>query len=168
MKMRLAALALLALPLAACASSNLTVEQPMRAAPMRVTTVTLQQDQSNVTVTDDAKTYLDTRMRDAFYDGETPAFRQGNDLTVRYRFVSFERGSRALRYLVPFIAGGSTMIVEAEFIDPQGNVLSRVRGQGQVNGGIAGGSHNSAIESAVGQIRDYAVQTFGQRRTASR
>lgn len=159
MKIRLAAFALLALPLAACASSNLTVEQVAR-SPVRVTAIELQQDQSTVNISDDARGYLDTRMRAAFHEGDAPAFRTGNQMLVRYRFVSYERGSRALRYLVPFVAGGSTMIVEAEFIDPNGVTIARVRGQGQVNGGIAGGSHNSAIDSAVGQIRDYAVQTF--------
>lgn len=49
------------------------------------------------------------------------------------------------------------MIGEAEFVSPAGQVISRVRGQGQVSGGIAGGSHNTAIDSAVKQMRDYAV-----------
>ncbi len=159
MKMRLAALALLAMPIAACTSSNLTVEQAAR-NPVRANSVNLQYADSTVQVSQDAQTYLQQRMNNAFLGGDAPAFRQGQDMTVRYRFVSFERGSRVARYLLPGIAGGSTMIVEAEFVSPSGEVLARVRGQGNVGGGIAGGSHNSAIDSAVNQIREFAVNTF--------
>ncbi len=159
MKLRLAALLLLTIPLVACTSSNLTVEQASR-APVRINAVNLEPQESTVQVSADAQSYLIERMRNAFLGGEAPAFAQGQDLTVRYKFVSFERGSRAARYLLPGIAGGSTMIVEAEFVTPDGQVISRVRGQGQVGGGLAGGSHNSAIDSAVNQIREYAVTTF--------
>jgi hypothetical protein len=159
MKLRLAALALLALPLGACTSSNLIVEQAAR-APVSVQSVNLVYGDSTVNVTDDAAAYLNERMRNAFHGGDAPAFAQGNDMTVRYRFVSYETGSRVVRYLLPGIAGGSTMIVEAEFVSPSGEVIARVRGQGNVGGGIVGGSHNSAIDSAVNQIREFAVANF--------
>jgi hypothetical protein len=159
MNYRLAALLLISMPLAACTSSNLTVEQAAK-TPIRVQAVELQMADSTVNISDDAKNYLNERMRNAFTGGDAPLFKQGADMLVRYRFVSFEKGSRVARYLLPGIAGGSTMIVEAEFVDPNGVVVSRVRGQGNVGGGIAGGSHNSAIDSAVNQIREYAQNTF--------
>ena len=159
MKLRLAALLLLAMPIAACSSSNLIVEQAAR-NPIRAQAVNLVYDNSTVNVSDDAVTYLRDRMENAFHGGDAPAFARGQDVTIRYRFVSFERGSRIARYMLPGIAGGATMIVEAEFVSPSGEVLSRVRGQGNVGGGLVGGSHNSAIDSAVNQIREYAVANF--------
>jgi hypothetical protein len=159
MKVRLAALALLAAPIAACSSSNLIVEQAVR-QPMRVNAVQLAYSDSTVNVDPDGIAYLQRKMTEAFHGGTAPAFREGQDLTIRYRFVSYEEGSRIGRYLLGGLTGGATMLVEAEFVTPGGDTIGRVRGQGNVSGGIAGGSHNSAIDSAVKQIRDYAVATF--------
>ena len=155
MQLRLAALLLISAPLAACASSALTVEQAIR-VPVRAASVNLARAESTVDVTADAQTYLDQKMHAAFHDGPN-AFGDGNDVTIRYRFVTYQRGSRALRYIGAGILGGKAkVVVEAEFLSATGERIGLVRAEGEVAGGIAGGSHNSGIDKAVNEIRAYA------------
>jgi len=159
MKLRLAALLLLAMPLAACASSHLTVEQPYR-GNLTANAVNLVYGDSTVDVSEDAVAYLRNRMEQAFYTSEAP-FARGNDVTVRYRFLTYDRGSRAARYFLGGLAGGEAkMLVEAEFLSPAGERLALVRAEGEVGAGAFGGSHNSAIDQAVQEIREYADTAF--------
>lgn len=159
MKIRVAALMLLAMPLSACVSSNLMVEQAAR-GQTRVSSVNLAYQSDAAQVEAEAASYLQRRMELAFTGGAQPPFSSGQEMTVRYRFISYARGSRLARYMLPGIAGGATMLIEAEFVSPSGQVMGRVRGQGRVAGGLVGGSHNSAIDTAVNQIRDYAIANF--------
>ncbi len=52
------------------------------------------------------------------------------------------------------------MVLEVDFIGPDGTVLSTVRGEGGVNWGLAGGSANSGIDEAVEKIAEYAEVQF--------
>lgn len=111
-------------------------------------------------MTNDAAAYLQSRMREAFFGKDAP-FTRGNDLTIRYRFVGFDRGRRLSRYMLGGLAGGEAqMVIEAEFVAPDGKVLAKIQSQGRVNGGVFGGSSNSAIDGAVKEIRDYATANF--------
>jgi hypothetical protein len=52
------------------------------------------------------------------------------------------------------------MVVEAQFLDQAGTVLSRVRAEGELSGGFFGGSRRSAIDKAVKEISEYAIAAF--------
>jgi hypothetical protein len=155
MKIRLAVALLAAVPLSACASSALTVEQPIR-AQVRGAAVNLTYGESTVDISPEAVSYLNERMNQEFFTGDTP-LRAGNDVTIRYRFVAYEKGSRAARYFGGGLLGGKAkMVIEAEFLSASGERIGLVRSEGEVAGGAFGGSHNSAIDKAVKEIRDYA------------
>lgn len=127
---------------------------------MHAQSVKLEYEQGGAAVTQDAAAYLQRKMEEAFFGPNQP-FTRGNDLTVRYRFVGFDRGSRISRYLLGGLAGGEAeMVIEAEFVRPDGTVLAKVQSQGRVNAGFFGGSSNSAIDGAVKEIRDYAIANF--------
>lgn len=150
---------LIAAPLSACASNHLLVEQAA-SAPMRAQSVTLDYEPGGAAVTADAAAYLKAKMQEAFFSKDAP-FSQGNELTIRYHYMGFDRGSRLSRYFLGGLAGGEAqMVVEAEFIAPNGTVLSKIQSQSRVNGGFFGGSSNSAIDGAVKEIHDYAVANF--------
>ena len=96
----------------------------------------------------------------ALFDGETPIFRRGDGITVRYRYVGFNEGSRVGRYLTAGIGGSSKVLLEADFVGPNGTLLARVRGEGSVSGGLFGGSNKTGIDKAIEEIADYAARTF--------
>lgn len=151
---------LIAAPISACASNHILVEQPAVTA-FHTQSVALDYEAGGAGVTDDAAAYLQRKMQEAFFSGDTP-FARGNGLTIRYRFIGFDRGSRMGRYFLGGLAGGEAqMVIQAEFVAPDGKVLAKIQSQSRVNGGFFGGSSNSAIDGAVKEIRDYAVANFG-------
>lgn len=166
--LKIAALIFVAMPLAACGSGHLVVEQP-NTSQVRARGIELQYDNSTTNVPEGASEYVREKMEEAFFTGDNSIFQPGADMLVRYRFIGFDRGSRAGRWLAgPLGVGGAQMVLEAEFVDTSGNVLARVRGQGELSGGFFGGSSNSAIDKAVNEIARYARQQFGNRPARNR
>jgi hypothetical protein len=159
-RFKLALLLFVAVPLAGCASSHLIVEQPSR-VNLRASSVTLAYDETSTGVPAASAAYVQHKMEEAFYGGQQHYFTSGGDLTVRYHFVGFDQGSRLGRYALGALGvGEAQMVLEAQFVAPDGSVVAVVRGQSAVRGGFFGGSSNTAIDKAVGEIRDYAVQHF--------
>jgi hypothetical protein len=158
MMLRVTGLALIAAVLTACGGGKLTVEQPLRSysRPFSVLLEYKPADQVPKAVSD----YLEAKMDQAFFKGNPP-FGRGFDITVRYRFVAYEPGSRVGRAVLgPLGVGAAQMAIEAEFVDQDGTVLSRVRSQGETRAGVFGGTIHSAIDRAVEDIRRYAVIHF--------
>lgn len=164
MKNAIALLSLAAL-LSACTSTTLAVEQPLT-ANVRADAVNLQfVSGSPNSVSDEAAAYLQRRMEREFFAGPI-AFRRGSDITIRYGFAGYDEGSRFGRWLTAGLAGEAKMVIQAEFVDSSGAVLSRVRSISTQRRGVYGGSHNSAIDEAVEEIALYAAanfRTFGKR-----
>ncbi|MEO7178507.1 MAG: DUF4410 domain-containing protein [Allosphingosinicella sp.] len=159
-KFKLALAILVAVPLAGCASSHLIVEQPSH-AELRAGSAKLVYDDTTTGVSNSASTYVQKKMEAAFYGGDKPRFVRGEELTVKYHFVGFDKGSRVGRYMLgPLGVGEAQMILEAQFFDPSGTMVAVVRGQSAVRGGFFGGSANTAIDKSVKEIRDYAVEHF--------
>ena len=145
--------------LSACASSVLTVEKPYSGAE-RYSSAELKYDQSSVPVDENNLSYTQRKLDQALFGGKSPIFKRGQGLTVRYRYVGFNEGSRVGRYLLPGIAGGSKIVLEADFVNSEGAVLATVRGEGAVAGGFFGGSNKSGVDKAVSEIADYAARNF--------
>lgn len=148
-----------AVALSGCASSMLSVEKPY-AGTQRFDTASVVYDESSVPVDADNLEYTKNKMEAAFYEGESPIFTKGDGLTVKWRYVGFNEGSRLGRYMLPGIAGGSKILLEADFVDADGTVLSTVRGEAEVGGGFAGGSNKTGIDKAVKEIATYAAAKF--------
>ena len=148
-----------ALSLSACASGALTVEQPNRSA-FKTNAAQVVYDDSLVGVENEDVAYTQRKMEEAFFGGKSPIFDRGAGLTVRFRYIGFDEGSRVGRYMTMGLMGGSDIVLETEFVGPDGQVLSRVRGNGNVRGGFLGGSSRSGIDKAVDEIADYAAVQF--------
>ncbi|MEM7701520.1 MAG: hypothetical protein AAF251_06240 [Pseudomonadota bacterium] len=153
--------ATLAFAVSGCASSALLVEKP-NSSSYRTSTAMVSYDGSNVPVDDDNVSYTQERMEKEFFGGDTPLFTEGEGITVKYRYIGFDEGSQAARYLLGPIAGGSKILLEADFIGPDGKLLSQVRGEGSVSGGFFGGSNKTGIDQAVEKIAEYAAANFKQ------
>ncbi|WP_305096485.1 hypothetical protein [Croceibacterium aestuarii] len=149
-----------ALTLSACANSALTVEQPA-ASGFRTESVRIERDpQMAVSVDPENLAYTQSELEKAFFGGDDPLFDRGSGMTVRYRYVGFNEGSRLGRYLTAGLAGGSKVVLETEFIAPDGRVLGTVRGEGEVRAGFAGGSNKTGIDKAIKRIAEYAAVNF--------
>lgn len=153
--------AALAFTVTGCASSALMVEQP-NTSSLRTSTASIAYDKSNVPVDDDNITYTQKRMETEFFGGKVPLFAKGDGITIKYRYIGFDEGSQAARYFLGPIAGGSKILLEVDFIAPDGTLLSKVRGEGTVSGGFFGGSNKSGIDQAVKKVAEFAAANFRQ------
>ena len=151
----------LALALSACASGALTVETP-NASDYRTDTATIVHDNSRVEVDENNLTYTEEKLAKELYEGEDAPFSKGDGLTIKYRYVGFDEGSRAARYLLGPFAGGSKIHLEVDFVSPAGEVLATVRGEGSVSGGFMGGSNKSGIDKAIKEVAEYAAKEFAK------
>lgn len=157
---KIAFAALAALTLAGCANSALTVETPNR-SDFRAAAASVERDPEMIVAVDSANlAYTQQELEKALFTGKAPLFDRGSGLTVRYRYVGFEEGSRLGRYLTAGMTGGSQVVLEVDFLGPDGAVLSTVRSQGNVSGGLFGGSNKSGIDKAVKKIAEYAAAQF--------
>jgi len=148
-----------AMALVGCSSSALMVEKPPVAA-VRVETASLVYETPTVAVEEGSQQHLQRRMAEALTTGKNAVFRPGNDLTIKYRFVGHNEGSRLGRYLTMGMAGGSKTYIVADFVNSAGEIIGQVRAEGSVGVGIAGGSAKSGIDGAVKKIAAYAQATF--------
>ncbi|TXC73937.1 hypothetical protein FSZ31_04240 [Sphingorhabdus soli] len=135
------------------------VEEP-NTTSYRTQSATVEYDKSTVAVDAENITYTQRKMEEAFFGGDTPLFARGDGMTVRYRYIGFEEGSQVGRYLTAGIAGGSKIVMEVDFVGPDGQLLAQVRSEGSVSGGFFGGSNKTGIDKAVKKAADYASSQF--------
>lgn len=151
---------ILALSAAACANNSLMVEAP-NASSYRTQFATISAADSTVPVDADNQAYTLRKLQDAFFGGDTPLFKEGEGITARYRYVTFDEGSQVGRYFGGgLLGGGSKVVLEVTFLNPAGEELSTVRSEAAVNGGFFGGSNKSGIDAAVKNIAEYAAAEF--------
>ncbi|WOE74464.1 DUF4410 domain-containing protein [Alterisphingorhabdus coralli] len=149
----------MALSVAACANSSLLVERP-NSSTYRSDSANIVYDNSTVEVDEENLTYTQKEMEEAFFGGDEPLFTKGDGMTVRYRYLAFDEGSQTTRYFAGPFAGGSKVVMEVDFVDPNGTVMSTVRGEGTVSGGFFGGSNKSGIQEAIEEVAEYAHTQF--------
>lgn len=150
----------LALSAAACANNSLMVETP-NASSYRTQYASLEAADSTVNVDAENQAYTLRKLNDAFFGGETPLFREGEGITAKFRYITFDEGSQVGRYLGGgILGGGSKVVLEVSFYAPSGNELAVVRSEAAVNGGFFGGSNKSGIDAAVKNVAEYAASEF--------
>lgn len=156
--MKKAIMLVMALVLAACGSSNLIVMEPVK-APAKTDAVTLVYDGSTVGVPEENITKTRQLMEEAFYGGKAPLFRNATGgVTIKYGYLSYKPGSQFGRYMLGGLGvGKAKMVLRADFVGADGVKLGSAQADAEISGGFFGGSSNSAIKKAVGEIRNYAA-----------
>ena len=106
-----------AIALSACATATTTVLEPAGGGQtLTFATVRIQGAGDTVTVPPEARSHFEARLNEYLFAKES-RFKPGDALTIRYRFIQFDQGDRALRYFVSFGAGKGTLTVEVTFLD---------------------------------------------------
>jgi Domain of unknown function (DUF4410) len=153
---------LLAATISACASGATTVlAPPTVAAPKAYSTLKIESGTDTVTLPPEARAHFEKRLNEYLLTGKPPTkFAAGSDLTLRYRFIQFDEGSRALRYIVGFGAGKGKMTAEIVYLDAQGKEVAKINVEGEISMGFFGGDFDMAISQAARQVADYTIKTF--------
>jgi hypothetical protein len=152
----------LAVTISACASGATTVLAPPSAATQATfNTLKIESGTDTVSIPVDARAHFEKRLNEYLLTATPPTkFAPGNDLTLRYRFIQFEEGSRALRYLIGFGAGKGKMTAEITFLDAQGKEVAKINVEGEISMGFLGGDFDMAISQAAREVADYTIKNF--------
>lgn len=141
----------------ACASGTTTVTAPVSGA-MKVKTVKLLPAEHTVQVDPGQVAVFESRLREKLYTNTT--FTEGDELTIRYRYIQFNPGSQAARYFVGMGVGKGTQTIEVTFLNPSGRELGKINVGGEISAGFFGGSLKEATEKAADEAAQYTLQQF--------
>jgi len=141
-----------------CASATTTVLAPPSGTSVKSSSIQIVKGEDTVPVDPEYGSYFREKLADALYS--VGGFENAEGLTLQYRFIQLDQGSRAARYLLGPIAGKGTMTIEIVFLDLDGNETSRIHTGGEVVGGFAGGSFKSALEKAAKEASEYARNNY--------
>jgi len=91
---------------------------------------------------------------------EVTKFQKGDELILKYKFVSYNEGSQVARWFLGGIgnAGEGSLIVEVTYMDKEGNELGKIQSEGRIGSGLFGGSFGHAIDCAVEEIANHAAR----------
>lgn len=143
--------------IAGCATATTTVLEPTETS-YKSSTIAITHGDDTVPVEEEYGAYFRTKLGEQLYTAG--AFAEGGALSLRYRFIQLDRGSRAERYLLGPIAGKGSMTIEIVFLDANGAELSKIHTGGEVSGGFFGGSFKSALDKAAKEAAEYAINNF--------
>jgi hypothetical protein len=96
-------------------------------------------------------------------------FQKGEELTLTYRFVQFDEGSRLKRWAFFGLAGEGRLTIAVVYADMSGKELGKImtevrigslRNSTRAGVGFYGGSSDDAIEKAAKEIGGYSVTHF--------
>lgn len=156
---------------AACASHRYTVVEPPKASLTNYSVLEIPEFESNLKSAEAlelAKVFDDRLMReisnyraqhpdDVVYDQIVKSTDQVEDvLVMQGTIISYEEGSRAKRYFIGLGSGKAYCTIQVRFVDKaSGEELARTNFDGELMGGIFGGSAEEAVDGTVKAFLDY-------------
>lgn len=86
----------------------------------------------------------------------------GKDITINYRFIQYDEGSRLARYMLGGLgnSGEGSLSIEFVFVKTNGTQIGKIHAEGRIGSGMFGGSIDSAIDAAVEAVVEFAKKTF--------
>jgi len=126
--------------------------------PYQFSTAVLEEAPPTCAVAKDVEEHLRKAMDEDFFGKH--GFQHGTELKVQYQITFVNEGNRAMRALVGFGTGKGKVTVQAKFKDTAGKEIATIMMDGDVSGGMYGGSIFSAAENCADQIADYATDNY--------
>lgn len=140
-----------------CASGTTMVFEPP-ASSERFASASVVKTSDTVAVPSEFDTYFADSLKSELF--ENGPFSQADGLVVEYRFMQYDEGNRAVRYMVGFGAGKGEVSIEVTFKNQAGDQLSRIQVGGEMAMGLAGGSIKQALDRAAMEAGEYAKTNF--------
>ena len=127
---------------------------------------------ATMTVAEEPSTALDPQLTKVFGERLSKKLRQhfveGHEITAHYKVVTFNPGSRFMRYMVGMGAGKGTASIRVNFVDGAGQSIGVIDVEGNIVMGTFGGSSKIAIEEAADEAAEYAIKSFAKKRQRKR
>jgi hypothetical protein len=87
-------------------------------------------------------------------------FARGEQLRLAYRIVQLDEGSRVGRALPGGRSGEGSLTVEVKYFNATDTQLAQTRVEAKIDGGVLGGSFDSAVSKAAHQVVAYTSENF--------
>lgn len=93
---------------------------------------------------------------------DQPVYKEGEDLTIQYRFVQVEEGSQMTRLLTGGIGsfGEGNVTIEVTLLDGNKASLGKFLTEGKVSTGLDGGKIEKAVMKAADEAVSYVKRQF--------
>ena len=140
-----------------CASATTKVLVPA-AGVTKSASLQIEHGTDTVSVEEEFISYFRNQLAENLY--AAGGFADAAGMTLRYRFIQVDEGSRFSRYMLGPIAGKGTMAIEIVYLDSAGAEISRVETGGEISGGLFGGSFKSALKKAAKETAEYARANY--------
>ena len=141
----------------ACATATTTVMAPPD-GQYKNHSIAVSHGTDTIEVDEDASTRFEEKLLEILY--AEGAFSEGAGLTLEYRFIQFDKGSQAARYIIGMGVGKGSMTIEVLFLDASGTELARVHTGGEISAGLFGGSFGEAVDTSATEVAEYAIANF--------
>ncbi|MFQ5847364.1 MAG: DUF4410 domain-containing protein [Candidatus Methylomirabilales bacterium] len=163
----------LMLILVGCGAGKTLVMKPPE-TKLRVTSVSFSEGNSTIAVPAEAKKAFEEKLAELLYEEQKEAdeyekekngegaFKMGDDLKIKYRFVQYDKGDRFTRWFWGGIgnAGEGSLTIEVKYFDVTDKELATIQSEGKISSGFFGGAINFAVGKAAEEIAEYTVQNF--------
>lgn len=145
--------------LGACSGTGKTLESDSPVAAQHFDRATIKVGESGVIIPAEDRAEFAQRLTVALAAAN---FEPGDGLTITYRFVQFQEGAQAARWLLGGMGGvgEGSMSVEAVFSDSSGQRLGKIIAEGRIGSGAFGGTFHNVLENAAQEIARYAAAHF--------
>lgn len=146
-----------AFALAACGTAKTTVAQaPQEKAGYR--SIQIVEEPSNVQVAPDLAKEFRHELESGLF--KQVGFKRGEQLRLAYRIVQLDEGSRLSRALPAGQSGEGSVTVEVKYFNAKDQPLAQTRVEGKIDGGVVGGSFDSALHKAARAVVAYTSDNF--------
>ena len=147
--------------LSGCGATKTMVLEPIETQDT-VKKLRIEKDKSTTIVEPEVEKCFEENLHEQLF--KDAGFQEGNDITLKYRFLQMNEGSRFKRWMTGGIGncGEGSSTVEVRFIDNTKNAkeIGKIHAQGTIGSGIFGGSMDSSVKSVAEEVATYAKTNF--------
>ena len=145
--------------LISCGATNtLLLESPSEKTSSK--TIKIVEAKSTVEVSSEMKENFNKLLKKEIYS--KGKFSEGNGITLEYRFLQFNEGSRMARWLTGGFnnAGEGTLTVEAVIKNGNNFIIAKIQVEGKIVYGFFGGSIDRAMTQVAQGVAKYTITNF--------
>lgn len=155
----LLAIGFFALAIQGCGAEKLTVLDPINDSEKKQS-ISVKEGKHTLAVPRESVDTFEKKFKEKLY--KETHLTEGDDIQVVFRFIQYDEGSRFKRYLFGGLgnSGEGSLTIELVFLKRDGTQIGKVQAEGKIGSGLAGGSIDSAVESAVDVATDFIKTSF--------
>lgn len=110
-------------------------------------------------MTNEQKTYFKQKLEGLIKE---QGFNEGNELTLKYKFLKYNEGNRATRYALggAYGAGKGVLVIEVEYYNQNNQKVGKVMSDRALFSGVFGGDFRDIVDLVAKEVSDYTLKNY--------